>query len=89
MPVTNAKSLLKSSKMCGSSIPYNLSTMIENYYHYPKAVREIGINYATNQIIDLITNGVDGIHIYTMNKPEIAQSIFASIPTVLENLNHD
>ena len=50
---------------------------------------EIGINYAAHQIIDLITNGVDGIHIYTMNKPEIAQSIFGNIPTVLKELNHD
>ncbi len=89
MPITNSKSLLRTAKMCGTSIPYELSTMIENYYHYPDAMKEIGINYATHQIIDLITNGVDGIHIYTMNKPEIAQRIFDSIPTVLKELNHD
>lgn len=89
MPITNSKSLLRTSKMCGSSIPYQLSTMIESYYHYPQAMTEIGINYATHQIIDLITNGVDGIHIYTMNKPEIAQAIFQSIPTVLKELNHE
>ncbi len=89
MPVTNAKQLLRTAKMCGTSIPYNLSTMIENYYRYPQAMREIGINYATQQIIDLITNGVDGIHIYTMNKPEIAAQIFKNIPTVLKELNHD
>ena len=89
MPITNSKSLLHTAKMCGSSIPYQLSTMIESYYHYPKAMKEIGINYATHQIIDLITNGVDGIHIYTMNKPEIAQAIFESIPTVLKELNHE
>ena len=52
-------------------------------------MKEIGINYAAHQIIDLITNGVDGIHIYTMNKPEIAQRIFGNIPTVLKELNHD
>lgn len=89
MPVTNSKSLLHTAKMCGTSIPYQLSTMIESYYHYPEAMKEIGINYATHQIIDLITNGVDGIHIYTMNKPEIAQAIFKSIPTVLKELNHE
>ena len=88
MPVTNSKSLLHTAKMCGSSIPYELSTMIETYYHYPEAMKEIGINYATHQIIDLITNGVDGIHIYTMNKPEIAQAIFKAIPTVLKELKH-
>jgi 5,10-methylenetetrahydrofolate reductase, prokaryotic form len=89
MPITNSKSLLHTAKMCGCSIPYQLSTMIESYYHYPEAMKEIGINYATHQIIDLITNGVDGIHIYTMNKPEIAQAIFKSIPTVLKELNHE
>lgn len=89
MPITNSKSLLHTAKMCGCSIPYQLSTMIESYYHYPTAMKEIGINYATHQIIDLITNGVDGIHIYTMNKPEIAQTIFANIPTVLKELNHE
>jgi methylenetetrahydrofolate reductase (NADPH) len=89
MPVTNSKQLLRTAKMCGTSIPYNLSTMIESYYHYPSAMKEIGINYATSQIIDLITNGVDGIHIYTMNKPEIAKAIFNNIPTVLKELNHD
>lgn len=89
MPITNSKSLLHTAKMCGCSIPYQLSTMIESYYHYPEAMKEIGINYATHQIIDLITNGVDGIHIYTMNKPEIAQAIFKNIPTVLKELNHE
>lgn len=88
MPITNSKNLLHTAKMCGCSIPYQLSTMIESYYHYPEAMKEIGINYATHQIIDLITNGVDGIHIYTMNKPEIAQAIFDRIPTVLKELNH-
>lgn len=89
MPITNSKSLLHTAKMCGCSIPYQLSTMIESYYRYPSAMKEIGINYATHQIIDLITNGVDGIHIYTMNKPEIAQAVFANIPTVLKELNHE
>lgn len=89
MPVTHSKSLLRTAKLCGCSIPYELSTMIESYYHYPQAMKEIGINYATHQIIDLITNGVDGIHIYTMNKPEIAKAIFQNIPTVLKELNHE
>ena len=89
MPIMNSKSLLRTAKLCSCSIPYQLSTMIESYYRYPAAMKEIGINYATHQIIDLITNGVDGIHIYTMNKPEIAKAIFSSIPTVLKELNHE
>ena len=61
--------------------------MIEAYYDNPEAMKEVGINYAAQQIIDLITNGVDGIHIYTMNRPEIAKSVFESIPTILKELN--
>ena len=87
MPITNAKSLIRTTKMCGCTIPYQLSTMIEAHYDNPEAMKEIGINYAAQQIIDLITNGVDGIHIYTMNRAETAQRVFDSIPAVLKELN--
>ena len=68
---------------------YNPATdpMIEAHYDNPEAMKEIGINYAAQQIIDLITNGVDGIHIYTMNRAETAQRVFDSIPAVLKELN--
>lgn len=84
MPITNAKSLIRMTRMCGCSIPYQLSTMIEAHYDNPAVMQEIGINYAAWQMIDLITNGVDGIHIYTMNRPEIAESIFKNIPNALK-----
>ena len=87
MPITNAKSPIRTTKMCGCTIPYQLSTMIEAHYDNPEAMKEIGINYAAQQIIDLITNGVDGIHIYTMNRAETAQRVFDSIPAVLKELN--
>lgn len=87
MPITNARSLIRTTKMCGCTIPYQLSTMIEAHYDNPEAMKEIGINYAAQQIIDLITNGVDGIHIYTMNRAETAQRVFESIPAVLKELN--
>lgn len=89
MPITNAKQLLKTAKLCGCSIPYELSTMLEKYFNNSDAMKEIGINYATKQIIDLITNGVDGIHIYTMNKPAIAKSIFNAIPSVLKEIDNE
>ena len=89
MPVISAKSLKRTASLCGTSIPYDLSCYLEDYYNYPEAMKEIGINYATRQIIDLISNGVDGIHIYSMNRPEIAKAVFDSIPTVLKELNHD
>ena len=79
MPITNAKSLIRTTKMCGCTIPYQLSTMIEAHYDNPEAMKEIGINYAAQQII--------GIHIYTMNRAETAQRVFDSIPAVLKELN--
>lgn len=76
----------------------------KNTYHYfkyaselnefitknnPKAMKEVGINYAVYQIIDLITNGVEGIHIYTMNRPEIAKEIIARIDNILKEFIND
>lgn len=87
MPGLNAKQLLRTARLCGCSIPYELSTQIQKFYNHPEAMQEVGTNYAVHQIIDLIVNGVDGIHIYTMNRPEIAKRIFASIPSILRSYN--
>lgn len=89
MPATNSKSLLNIAKLSGCNIPYNLSASIERFKYNPKAMKEVGLNYATNQIIDLITNGVDGIHIYTMNKPEIAKEILARTNNIFAELIDD
>lgn len=75
MPAHNPKQLKNIAKMSNCSIPYELASMIDRFARYPKAGKEVGLHYATYQIIDLMTNGVDGIHIYTMNKPEIAKEI--------------
>lgn len=89
MPATNSKSLLKIAKLSGSNIPYNLSAMIERFKNNPKAMKEVGINYAVYQIIDLITNGVEEIHIYTMNRPEIAKEIIARTDNILKEFIND
>jgi methylenetetrahydrofolate reductase (NADPH) len=86
MPILSSKQILKMTRMCGCTIPYSLSNMIQKYYNEPEIVKEIGTNYAISQIIDLVTNGVDGIHIYTMNKSDIAKKIFSAIPNVIEKL---
>lgn len=83
MPATNAKQLLNMSKMCGCSIPYTLSAMIERFSAHPAAMQEIGLNYAAWQIMDLITNGVEGIHLYTMNRPQIATEIMRRCDAIL------
>lgn len=84
MPALNAQQLLRTANLCGCTIPYSLATEIQKFYRNPAAMQEVGVHYAIHQILDLIANGVDGIHIYTMNRPEIAKSIFSQIPSVLE-----
>ena len=75
MPAHNTKQLKNIAKMSNCSVPFDLAAMIDRFAGNPKAGREVGLHYATYQIIDLMTHGVDGIHIYTMNKPEIAKEI--------------
>ena len=69
--------------MCGVNLPKKFVTMIEKYEHSPEALRDAGIAYAIDQIVDLISDGVDGIHLYTMNKPYIAEKICQAIYTLL------
>ncbi len=89
MPATNTRSLLNTAKLSGSNIPYNLSASLERFRNNPKAMKEVGLNYATNQIIDLITNGVDGIHLYTMNRPEIAKEILVRTNNIFSEYKDD
>ena len=87
MPITSVKQIRKMSTMCGANVPVSLTSMLEKYRDDDEAMKEIGIAYATNQIIDLLANDVDGIHIYTMNKPENARRIVESIKNVLKDSN--
>ena len=75
----NPKQLKNIAKMSNCSVPFDLAAMIDRFAGNPKAGREVGLHYATYQIIDLMTHGVDGIHIYTMNKPEIAKEILKQL----------
>jgi methylenetetrahydrofolate reductase (NADPH) len=69
--------------MCGASLPRKFVKMIQKYEDRPEALVEAGIAYAVDQIIDLIANGADGIHIYPMNNPYIAKKITESIRGLL------
>lgn len=82
MPVTNKSQVLRMATMCGASIPRKMSRLLNRFENNPKALEDAGIAYAIDQIIDLIANGIDGIHLYTMNKPYIAQRIFAAIESM-------
>lgn len=83
MPVTNCKQIERMVSMCGASLPRKFSMMMQKYGDNPEAMRDAGIAYAVNQIVDLIANGVEGIHLYTMNNPYIATKIARSIKNLL------
>ncbi|MBP3621427.1 MAG: methylenetetrahydrofolate reductase [NAD(P)H] [Lachnospiraceae bacterium] len=76
MPITAANQLGTSVKLSGSSVPNELSSIIAKYGENPDDMKKAGIEYAINQINDLKKNGVDGIHIYTMNKADITMAIY-------------
>lgn len=79
MPVTTAKQLGTTVTLSGSSVPKELADIIANYGENPEDMRKAGIDYAVRQIRDLKEHGVDGIHIYTMNRPKMAAEIVAQI----------
>ncbi len=79
MPITSSKQLGTTISLSGSSIPKAFADIIATYGDNPEDMCKAGIDYAIRQILDLKLNQVDGIHIYTMNKPEIAEAIVAAI----------
>ena len=83
MPITNAKQLGRSVAMSGTDVPQRFRAIVDCFGQDPAAMKQAGIVYATEQIIDLIANGVRHIHVYTMNKPEVAASIMANLSVIL------
>lgn len=79
MPITSAKQIGTTITLAGSSIPKVLADLIATYGDQPEEMRKAGIDYAIRQIRDLQENGVDDIHIYTMNKPKMAAEIMNAI----------
>lgn len=79
MPITTAKQLGTTVSLSGSSVPKALADMIAKYADSPDDMRKAGIDFAICQIQDLLKTGVDGIHIYTMNKPKMAKEIMEAI----------
>ena len=75
MPVTNGKQLDRITQLSGTYVPTRFKAIVDKFGENPQAMKQAGIAYATEQIIDLVANGIRGIHIYTMNKPDVAESI--------------
>lgn len=82
MPVLSASSIQRMVSLCGASLPRKLTRLLGRYGDHPDALREAGIAYAIDQISDLIAGGVDGIHLYTMNNPDVARQIAGSLSSI-------
>ena len=83
MPVTNKRQIERMVSLCGASLPPKFAKMMQRYESKPEALRDAGIAYAVEQIVDLLSNGVDGIHLYTMNNPYVAEKITRAVEKLL------
>lgn len=85
MPITNAKQVSRAVQMSGTSIiPYHFKMMVDAFGDNPEIMKQAGIIYASEQIIDLIANGVKHIHVYTLNKPDVAEGIMNNLSELLK-----
>lgn len=83
MPVVNKNQIERMVTTCGASLPAKFVRIMTKYEHSPEALRDAGIAYAVNQIVDLVASGVDGIHLYTMNKPYVAGKICEAVSGII------
>lgn len=83
MPITNAKQIKRSVELSNSTLPEKFIKIMERFGENPDAMKQAGIIYATEQIIDLMANGVNNIHIYTMNKPDVAHKIMEGLSEII------
>ena len=88
MPVVNKNQIERISSLCGAHIPEKFIKIMNKYEHDKDALREAGIAYAVEQIVDLVSSGVDGIHLYTMNNPYVARRIHDNINTIINSINN-
>lgn len=84
MPVTNGKQISRICRLSGTYLPERFKAILDRFGDNPPAMRQAGIAYATGQIIDLIANGVGHIHVYSMNKPEVAAGILSGLSEILK-----
>ena len=83
MPITNAGQIKRSVELSNCSVPKKFSKIMERFGDNPHVMKQAGIIYATEQIIDLMANGVNNIHIYTMNKPDVAHKIMEGLSAII------
>lgn len=85
MPITDAKQLERALRLSGSFVPQRFKSLVDRFGSTSDAMKQAGIIYATDQIIDLFANGIKNVHVYTMNNPDVAKSIKENLSNILEN----
>jgi methylenetetrahydrofolate reductase (NADPH) len=83
MPITNGNQVERAIKLSGSLIPQRFKSLVDKFGSSPAAMKQAGIAYATDQIIDLFANGINHVHVYSMNKPDVAKSILNNLSDIL------
>ena len=83
MPITSASQVERAIKLSGSHMPRRFLSLVDKFGSDPAAMKQAGIAYATDQIIDLFANNVTNVHVYSMNKPEVAAAIMANLSDIL------
>ena len=83
MPITNANQVARAIKLSGSFMPQRFKSLVDKFGSDSEAMKQAGIIYATDQIIDLYANGITNVHVYSMNKPDVAQKIQENLSDIL------
>jgi len=83
MPITNANQVERAMKLSGSFMPQRFKSLVDKFGTDPAAMKQAGIAYATDQIIDLYANGIKNVHVYSMNKPDVAEKIQSNLSDIL------
>ena len=83
MPITNANQVARAIKLSGSFMPRRFASLVDKFGSDPDAMKQAGIAYATDQIIDLFANGIKNVHVYSMNKPDVAAKIQDNLSAII------
>lgn len=84
MPITRASQVESAVSLSGCNVPERFKSVVDRFGDNPDAMQQAGIAYATDQIIDLIANGINNIHVYSMNKPEVAKGILNNLSEIIK-----
>ena len=84
MPITNANQVARAIKLSGSFMPRRFASLVDRFGSDPEAMKQAGIAYATDQIIDLFANGITNVHVYSMNKPDVAAKIQDNLSAIIK-----